>query len=84
MYIHTIVRYNTTENRENMERRKKIIILICINKFFEPLSYLDDEDEDLLIENICTKSQKVNRKIKGYVEHRIPSFCSEHFKSHFR
>lgn len=66
-----------------MDRKKKIIMLMCVNNFVEPLLYLDDEDEDLVIET-SIKNKSYNKKIEGYVERIIPSFSNEHFKSHFR
>lgn len=64
-----------------MDKKKKIIILMGINQFFEPLPYLDDEDEDIVIKSV---SPSHNKKIEGYVERIIPSFNNEYFKSHFR
>lgn len=54
-----------------------------MHEFLKSPSYLDD-DEDLIVEGSKNQSSNNNRKIEGYVEHIIPSFNDEHFKSHFR
>lgn len=64
-----------------MDKKIKMITLMCIKQFFESLPYLSDEDEDIVIKSV---SPSHNKKIEGYVERIVPSFNNEHFKSHFR
>ncbi|KYN28153.1 Putative nuclease HARBI1 [Trachymyrmex cornetzi] len=64
--------------------RKKIFVLICVNKFLKSLLYLNDDEDDLTACSVSTKNESSNKKIKGYVERIILSFNNQHFKSHFR
>jgi len=68
--------------KQKMNRKGKIITLLYVNNFLE-LSYLDDDEDELVVKTTPAKSEPYNKKIEGY-EHIIPSFTSEHFKSHFR
>jgi len=66
-----------------MDRKKEIIILMCVNEFLKPPSYLDDDEDDLVVEG--SKNQSYNRKIESYVEHIIGAFHlhQNSDKSHF-
>ncbi|RLU21292.1 hypothetical protein DMN91_005665 [Ooceraea biroi] len=64
----------------------KIAIFYAINFFKPPADlYSDiDDDIDIIINTILSKSSVRVPKLEGYVENIIPLFSSEQFKSHFR